>query len=190
MHCARYGIPRVLISDNGPQFASQEFTDFVHHWGIDHKLTSPHHPSANGRAEAAVKTMKTLMSKCLRERSDPYEALMELRNTPKQDTHLSPAQVVFGRSTRTLLPSIHSSSKNSCNDMHDRREKRKQAVKKSYDKRAKDLPKLRIGQEVRFKRYPNSSWEKAIVVSQEKDRSYTVTADGVHYRRNRIHIRS
>ena len=35
-HCARYGIPRVIVSHGGPQFSSQEFNSFVEDWGINH----------------------------------------------------------------------------------------------------------------------------------------------------------
>ena len=33
-HCARYGITRMIVSDGGPQFTSQEFKLFVDNWGI------------------------------------------------------------------------------------------------------------------------------------------------------------
>ena len=55
-HYARYGIPRMIVSDGGPQFTSQEFKLFVDNWGITHITSSPMHQRANGRAEAAVKT--------------------------------------------------------------------------------------------------------------------------------------
>ena len=35
-HCARYGIPRMIVSDGGPQFISQEFNSFMEDWGINH----------------------------------------------------------------------------------------------------------------------------------------------------------
>ena len=54
-HCksqfSRYGIPDILISDNGPQFSSHEFRQFIKHYRIDHHTSSPYHPQSNGMAE-------------------------------------------------------------------------------------------------------------------------------------------
>ena len=38
---ARYGIPKQLISDNGPQFSSTLFAKFAEDYGFTHILTSP-----------------------------------------------------------------------------------------------------------------------------------------------------
>jgi hypothetical protein len=57
---------------------------------MTHTMSSPTHHQANGKAEAAVKTVKHLMLKCIQDGSDVYEGLLELRNTPAQDTNLSP----------------------------------------------------------------------------------------------------
>lgn len=54
-HLARYGIPRQLVSDNGPQFVSSEFSSFTRSWGIEHNTTSPHHSKTNSNVESAVK---------------------------------------------------------------------------------------------------------------------------------------
>ena len=52
--------------------------------------------------EAAVKITKT-MCKALRDGTDQNEALLELTNTPHQDTGVSPAEMMFGKNTRLLL---------------------------------------------------------------------------------------
>ena len=41
---ARHGIPDVLISDNGPQYSSDEFRQFASHWEFKHITSSPKHP--------------------------------------------------------------------------------------------------------------------------------------------------
>ena len=46
---ARYGIPNVLVTDNGPQFAATEFATFTNKWGFQHVTSSPRYPQSNGR---------------------------------------------------------------------------------------------------------------------------------------------
>ena len=55
-HFARCGIPRMIISDGGPQFASQELKSFVEDWAVTHFTSLPMHQRANGKAESAVKS--------------------------------------------------------------------------------------------------------------------------------------
>ena len=74
-HCksqfSRHGIPDVLISDNGPQFSSHEFQQFVKHYQIDHHTSSVYHPQSNGMAEKAVQTVKRLIKKATHDGNDP-----------------------------------------------------------------------------------------------------------------------
>ena len=46
-HCARYSIPRMIVSDGGPQFISPEFKLFEENWGTSHITSSPMHQRAN-----------------------------------------------------------------------------------------------------------------------------------------------
>ncbi|GFS87116.1 uncharacterized protein K02A2.6 [Trichonephila clavipes] len=55
---ARFGLPRVLVSDNGSQFTSYEFQRFMHKNGVKHKTSAPFKPSSNGQAERYVATLK------------------------------------------------------------------------------------------------------------------------------------
>ncbi|KAL5500514.1 hypothetical protein EMCRGX_G012092, partial [Ephydatia muelleri] len=45
---ASYGIPEQLVSDNGPQFVSGCFEEFMKMNGVKHIKCTPYHPSSNG----------------------------------------------------------------------------------------------------------------------------------------------
>ena len=53
-----HGLPRKVVTDNGPSFISQEFKEFIEANGIKHVTTAPYHPSSNGLVERAVQTVK------------------------------------------------------------------------------------------------------------------------------------
>lgn len=90
---ARHGVPGVLVTDNGPQFAASDFADFSNDYDFHHVTSS------NGEAERGVRTVKTL----LRKGEDPHKALMAFRATPLA-SEASPAQLLMGRNIRTTLP--------------------------------------------------------------------------------------
>lgn len=45
---SRHGIPAVILTNNGPQYACEEFRDFCQSYGIVHQSSSPHTPHSNG----------------------------------------------------------------------------------------------------------------------------------------------
>ena len=49
--------PRI-ISDNGPQFVSRDFKEFIRISGMTHVRTSPYYPQSNGKHERFTKTVK------------------------------------------------------------------------------------------------------------------------------------
>ena len=53
----RYGIPRVLVSDNGKQFDNSAFRDFCSKLGIKSHYSSPAHSQANGQVEVTNRTL-------------------------------------------------------------------------------------------------------------------------------------
>ncbi|XP_065180051.1 uncharacterized protein K02A2.6-like [Sycon ciliatum] len=103
------GVPTRLTTDGGPQFRSSAFASFCPEWNICHDPSSPYNPQSNGAAEAAVKAMKHLLMKI--GKGDAYnssafrEGLLEWRNTPGAGG-ASPAQLLFGRPTRTKVPTL------------------------------------------------------------------------------------
>ncbi|XP_033756234.1 uncharacterized protein K02A2.6-like [Pecten maximus] len=97
---SRYGIPDKLITDNGPQFANEEFKKFSKTYGFEHTTSSPRYPQANGQAERTVQTVTNILKKS----EDPYKGLLAYRNTVIEDLGLSPAQMFFGRRLKTDIP--------------------------------------------------------------------------------------
>ena len=103
-HFARQGLPQVVISDNGLQFAYEQFTFFANQWGFEHRPGSPGRQQTNGKAEAAVKQAKRLLRKAKETKGDLHLALLAMRNTPTESMGTSPTQRLLGRRCRTLLP--------------------------------------------------------------------------------------
>ena len=95
--------PKTVISDNGPQYSSAEFSKFGQEWGFTHVTSSPKYPQSNGEAERTVQTIKILLTKA----EDPHEALLAYRATPLENG-FSPAELCMGRRLRTTLPTIPS----------------------------------------------------------------------------------
>lgn len=192
-HFARYGIPKQLVSDNGPQYVSSEFRKFTTGWGITHTTTSPHHSKGNGKVESAVKIAKRMLRKTAKSGEDQYLALLNIRNTPSQGLDSSPAQRLMGRRTRTLLPTTKSllEPRNPLNAYETEQlllNQKRQA--KYYNKNARDLPVLKMGDTVRMKPFAlgQHTWKKAEVTKRLDQRSYEVLAGGTTYRRNRQHL--
>lgn len=71
---SRYGVPNVIVSDNGPQFCAEEFSFFLKANGVQHIRSAPYHPSSNGQAERFVQTLKhALKASRVQESSDSTE---------------------------------------------------------------------------------------------------------------------
>ena len=107
---ATYGVPEHISSDGGPPYNSLEFLKFTKAWNIIWRKSSAYYPQSNGRAEAAVKSAKRILLGNI----DPAtgnlntdkaaKAILAHRNTPCQDTGISPSIMLFGRPIRDHLP--------------------------------------------------------------------------------------
>ena len=96
---ARFGIPQQLVSDNGPQFVSDEFKQFMTANGVKHIKSSPYHPASNGAAERMVQTLK-LALKADHKRGVPLEKslanfLLHYRITPHVTTGVPPCTLMM-----------------------------------------------------------------------------------------------
>ena len=105
------GIPESITSDGGPEFASHTTRDFLSSWCVHHRTSSAYNPHANCWAETAVKTTKRMIAGNTGPggtlSDDFHLALLQYRKRTKlRTTGMSPAQCLFGRATRDLLPGL------------------------------------------------------------------------------------
>ncbi|XP_037820621.1 uncharacterized protein K02A2.6-like [Lucilia sericata] len=109
---ANYGVPAMVVSDNGTNFSSEEFNKYLTAVGVRyHKYTAPYHPSTNGQAERSVQTVKNaLKAMCTSKQTlqqNLNEFLRQYKNAPHSTTGVSPAQLFLGRQIRTRLDLVH-----------------------------------------------------------------------------------
>ena len=104
---ARHGCPDEIISDNGGEFFGQ-FDIMLQEMGIDHHLTSPNHPVANGLVEHSNCTFMTALRKCMAEDLDCKhnwdkflpKILLGYRATVQASTKYSPFYLCYAKHPR------------------------------------------------------------------------------------------
>ncbi|UYV77712.1 K02A2.6-like, partial [Cordylochernes scorpioides] len=141
-----------------------------------------------GLAERAVQTAKNLIRKCLDSGQEVELALLNFYNTPR-DGLPSPAQCLFSRRTRTLLPtSTHQLEpeiqKGHTQNLRNKREKQKT----HHDKTAKTTRSFKEGENIMLKQH-HREWIPARVTQEVAPRSYKVQTPTGEYRRNSSFMR-
>ena len=102
-HFSRHGVPHTLITDNGTQFTSELFQSFTQQYKFNHVTSSPYWPQSNGRAKAAVKSVKHILLAA----DDVDLALLSVRNTPPAGhTFLTSRDCSDGACKPTLEPQV------------------------------------------------------------------------------------
>lgn len=186
---ARHGIPEVLYSDNSP-FGAVEFQRFAAKWEFRHVTSSPRYAQSNSFAEAAVKSARRLITKSREAGTDPLLALLAHRNTPSEHRRLSPAQIMFGRRTRTTLPTAETLLSTPSGEIINRTLVSRRAEQAAYYNRGtRERPALPVGQTVRM-RFAENDWRKGEVSKVLPHRSYEVRMeDGTTRRRTSRHVK-
>ena len=105
---ATHGLPRTIVSNNGPPFQSEELRQYMISNGITHRKITPLWPQANAEAETFMKPLTKCLQTAAIENKDWKQELQKFlfiyRATPHCTTKIPPATALFGRNIRTKLP--------------------------------------------------------------------------------------
>ena len=195
-----------LASDGGPPYDSHVYKQFLKNWGVTQRLSSATFPQSNGRAELGVKSGKRLLranidSSGSLDRDEVSRALMVYRNTPLQDSHLSPAELLYGRKLKDHLPLLNKEHRPALKWETIRKNREVKMASQLTDRidisqdTHRPLPPLSPGQHVLIQDGEGKSAKKwgtsGIVTEALPYRQYYVKVDGSNRPRvrNRIHLK-
>ena len=97
----RFGVSGEIVTDGGPYFVSHKMETLFHKYHIQHQVTSPYHPQANGEVESMNKVIKEILTKIVKSHRKDWaeripEALWAYRTTWRNTTDFSPYELVYG----------------------------------------------------------------------------------------------
>lgn len=109
---SKHGLPAQITTDNGTQFVSQQFVDFLTRFKIKHSRTCDNHPQANGMNERFNGTISKWLKNYTIERESDWDVilpfgLLAYNCTIHQSTFVSPYSVLYGRKPRLDIPAIN-----------------------------------------------------------------------------------
>ena len=107
---ARRGIPVSMKTDNGPQFISSEFKNYMTTNGVQHVTSTPLWPQGNGKVErqnrTLLKSIRIAYAAGKDWKKELNKLLMAYRSTLHTTTGVSPIKLSFGREIRTKVPCL------------------------------------------------------------------------------------
>ena len=145
----RNGSPEVMITDQGSEWKSASFSDWLKGMGIEHRRTTPYHPQSNGRNERFNKTLKGILKKLVNGNRSHWEdqlgpALMAYRISTSTVTGHSPFMLHYARPPRAPLTRLLSEdpSRNFANRLELQAEIMQQAAKATEESRKYNTERL------------------------------------------------
>ena len=104
----RYGIPRVLVSNNGKQFNNDSFRDFCSQIGIKNHYSSLAHPQADGQVKVTNQSLLKIIMTRLKGVKGVWpeklpSVLWAYRTTARTPTGETPFRLAYGSEAVILV---------------------------------------------------------------------------------------
>lgn len=172
-----HGVPKIFVSDGGPQYTSFAFKQFSQEWNFEHIMSSPTHSKSNGMVERSIQTVKNIIKKAIDDNKDVLLALLQYKNTPFCDQG-SPAQILMSRRLRSnIIPlddNLLRPSLVNYNDLRKEIASKQNIQKHNFDKKgSKSLDILKKGDKVMIQS-EDKLWYPGEVIAKHNSRSYKV----------------
>ena len=171
-----FGLPKRILSDNGPCFKSFEFVDFHAKLNITVEKSSVYNHNS---VEQMVQTIKQIMAK---NADEAWLAMLIFRATDIPGLNKSPGEILNGRKYRTGLLVIDVHTKDSELEIEKLSENRSKLAS-SHGAKGKELPKIPVGMKILYEFNPNfdknkrPKWCKGTVMDRLSPRKYQILTD-------------
>jgi hypothetical protein len=97
-----FGFPKILQSDNGPEFVNRIINRMMQQAGINHRRITPYHPRADGLVERAIGKVVSIIKKHLHGTKEHWPIFVPwaqscINNKISEVTGSTPFSLMFGR---------------------------------------------------------------------------------------------
>ena len=105
--CCIFGMPKILQSDNGPEFVNEVIRALVKLAGIEHRFIAPYNPRCDGKVERSIQTVMSTIKKLAHGNETNWSlyvpfAQLSFNNKVASLTGSTPFSLMFGRSMNEI----------------------------------------------------------------------------------------